>query len=150
MRSTLTTLAALVFLATSSLTAAQDEPAVVAKLNKTEGTVLVDQGKGFRSAKANTPLFEGNRVITLDKSRAEVVFNDGCKTQLNGNNMIAVARKPGCNAAIVAVNGALTAEGAGSIVSLSDLALPVLVAGAMILVLEGDGDDDDDTPISAQ
>ncbi len=149
MRSTLTTLAALVFLGTSSLATAQDEPAAVAKLNKTEGTVLVDQGKGFRSSKANTPLYEGNRVITLDKSTAEVIFNDGCKTQLNANNMITVALKPGCKAAIVAVNGAMTAGAAGPLVPLSSLVAPVLVGAAAFLVLQGDGGDDD-TPISAQ
>lgn len=149
MRSTLTTLAALVVLGTSSLAVAQDEPAGVAKLNKTEGTVLVDQGKGFRSSKANTPLYEGNRVITLDKSTAEVIFNDGCKTLLNANNMITVAMKPGCKAAIVAVNGAATAGAVGPIVSLSNLAAPLLVGGAAFLVLQGDGGDDD-TPISAQ
>lgn len=149
MRSTLSTLATLVVLGTSGLAVAQDEPAGVARLNKTEGTVLVDQGKGFRSSKANTPLYEGNRVITLDKSTAEVVFNDGCRTQLNANNMITVALKPGCKAAIVAVNGAMTASAAGTVVPLSSLVAPVLVGGAAFLVLQGDGGDDD-KPISAQ
>ena len=146
MRSSLKTLAPLVFLAASGIASAQGEPAQVATLNKAEGTVMVDKGKGFVSSKANAVLNEGDRVITLSNSGAEITFVDGCKAQLKANNMMSIALNPGCKGAIVAVNGAGVA-GAGSAVPLSKIALPALVGvGAFAAIAAGN----DDTPISGQ
>ena len=148
MRTTLNTLATLAFLATAGVAHAQD-PAAVATLNKAEGTVMVDHGKGFVSSKANAVLNEGDRVITLSNSGAEIVFADGCRAQLKANNMMSIALNPGCKAAIVAVNGAGVAGTgvAGSAVPLSKIAVPALIGvGAFAVIAAGN----DDTPISGQ
>jgi hypothetical protein len=78
-----------------------DEPGSVAKLTGADGTVMVDHGKGFVSAKPDTPLFENDRVITLDGSVAEITFSDGCRASLKANNLMAINTTPGCKAAIV-------------------------------------------------
>ncbi len=144
-------LAGLLCLGAANLSLAADEPAQVATLNKAEGTVMVDQGKGFVSSKAAAKLNEGDRVITLDGSAAEIVFNDGCKTQLKANNMIVIAINPGCKAAIVAVNGA--AAGAGATTA-SAASAPLSYAGFSVLAtgtayaLANSGNDD--KPISGE
>ena len=145
MRTTLNTLATLAFLGTTGMAYAQD-PAEVATLNKAEGTVMVDSGKGFVSSKANAVLNEGDRVITLSNSGAEIVFADGCKVQLKANNMMSIALNPGCKGAIVAVNGATVAS-AGPALPLSMIVVPALVAeGIFAAIATGK----DDTPISRQ
>jgi hypothetical protein len=149
MRQLPTVLASLLFLGASNLVPAADEPAQVATLNKAKGTVMVDQGKGFFSSKAPAKLNEGDRVITLDGSDAEIVFNDGCKTELKANNMIVIALNPGCKAAIVAVNGA-AAAGAGATAAstpLSYLGFSALAAGTAYALSESGNDN---TPISGE
>jgi len=146
MRSTLNTLATLLLLGTAGMASAQD-PAAVATLDKAEGTVMVDSGKGFVSSKANAVLNEGDRVITLSNSGAEITFADGCKVQLKANNMMSIALNPGCKGAIVAVNGATTVASAGPAVPLSTILVPALVAeGIFAAIATGK----DDTPISGQ
>jgi len=77
------------------------EPGSVATISESEGTVMVDHGKGFVSSKAGESLFQNDRVITLDGSSAEVTFADGCRAKLKSNNMITISSDPGCKAAIV-------------------------------------------------
>ena len=143
-----TTLASVLFLGASSLASAQSEPAQVATIKKAEGTVMVDQGKGFVTSKVNAPLNEGDRVITLGGSGAEIVFNDGCRTQLKANNMIVIAFNPGCKAAIVSVNGAGTVGGVAS----ATPATPGFVAPALVLssIFAVSQVGHDNTPISGQ
>ena len=146
MRPIPTVLASLLFLGASNLALAADEPAQVATLDKSQGTVMVDQGKGFASFKAPAKLNEGDRVITLDSSGAEIVFNDGCRAQLKANNMMTIALNPGCKAAIVAVNGAAAAGGtgaaaAGASVPLSYLGFSALAAGTAYALFESGNDD---------
>lgn len=150
-RSIPTVLASLLLLGAANLVLAADEPAQVATLSKAQGTVMVDKGKGFLSSKADTPLGEGDRVITLEGSGAEIVFQDGCRTQLKANNMITVALNPGCKAVIVAVNGASMTTG-GSIAASSPAfaggaAATVLATGTAYLWANGGNDN---TPISSQ
>jgi len=153
MRPIPTVLASLLFLGASNLALAADEPAQVATLNKAEGTVMVDQGKGFVSSRASAKLNEGDRVITLDGSGAEIVFNDGCRAQLKANNMMTIALNPGCKAAIVAVNGAAAsgtgaaAAAASASVPLSYLGFSALAAGTAYALFESGNDD---TPISGE
>jgi hypothetical protein len=150
MRTIPTVLASVLFLGASNLVLAADEPAQVATLDKAEGTVMVDQGKGFVSSKASAKLNEGDRVITLDKSGAEIVFNDGCRAQLKANNMMTIALNPGCKAAIVAVNGSAAAGGAGVAAAsapLSYMGFSALAAGTAY-ALAGSGNDD--KPISGE
>lgn len=145
-RTTLNTLAALLLLGSTNLASAQ-EPAAVATLNKADGTVMVDSGKGFVSSKGNAVLNEGDRVITLGGSGAEIVFADGCKVQLKANNMMSIALNPGCKGAIVAVNGATTVASAGPAVPLSTILVPALVAEGIFAAA---ATSKDDTPISGQ
>ena len=150
MRPIPTVLASLLFLGASNLALAADEPAQVATLDKSQGTVMVDQGKGFASFKAPAKLNEGDRVITLDSSGAEIVFNDGCRAQLKANNMMTIALNPGCKAAIVAVNGSAAAGGTGAVaasVPLSYLGFSALAAGTAYALFESGNDD---TPISGE
>jgi hypothetical protein len=147
MRQLPTVLASLLFLGASNLVPAADEPAQVATLNKAKGTVMVDQGKGFFSSKAPAKLNEGDRVITLDGSDAEIVFNDGCKTELKANNMIVIALNPGCKAAIVAVNGAAGAGATAASTPLSYLGFSALAAGTAYALSESGNDN---TPISGE
>lgn len=145
MRSKLNTLTVLLLLGTCSLASAQ-EPAPVATLNRAEGTVMVDKGKGFVSSKADTVLNEGDRVVTLSASGAEITFVDGCKVQLKANNMMVIALDPGCKAAVVAV-GAPTGTAAGAGVPLSFAAVPLMVGGAIFAATNAGNDN---TPISGQ
>jgi len=139
MRTTLNTLAMLALLGTTGMASAQD-PEQVATLNKAEGTVMVDQGKGFVSSKANAVLNEGDRVITLSNSGAEIVFADGCKVQLKANNMMSIALNPGCK-------GAATVAGAGPAAPLSRADFAALMGfGTVAAIAAGN----DDKPISGQ
>ena len=140
-----TTLASLLFLGASSLASAQGEPAQVATIKKAEGTVMVDHGKGFVTSKVNAPLNEGDRVITLGGSGAEIVFNDGCRTQLKANNMIVIAFNPGCKAAIVAVDGAPAVASAGAVTP--GFVAPALVLSSIFAVSQVGSDN---KPISGQ
>lgn len=149
MRPIPTVLASLLFLGASNLAMAADEPAQVATLDKAQGTVMVDHGKGFASSKASARLNEGDRVITLDGSAAEIVFNDGCRAQLKANNMMTIALNPGCKAAIVAVNGAAAAGTgvAAASVPLTYVGFSALAAGTAYALFDSGNDD---TPISGE
>jgi hypothetical protein len=142
----LATLAGLMFLGASSIASAQDAPASLATLNKAEGKVMVDKGTGFVSATANTPLNQGDRVITLGGSGAEVVFADGCKAQLKENHMMVISAEQGCKAAIAKVTPAAAGAAAGT--PASQIVAPLVAAGIVIGVVASW--DDSDTPISAQ
>ena len=145
MRSIPTVLASLLFLGASNLALAADERAQVATLDKSQGTVMVDQGKGFASFKAPAKLNEGDRVITLDSSGAEIVFNDGCRAELMANNMIVITLNPGCKASILAI---ASPKPAGTVVTaLPILGIPILAAAGTYL-LSSSGNDN--TPISGE
>lgn len=132
---------------------AQTTPAQIATLKKAKGTVMVDRGKGFATSTANATLNEGDRVITLDGSSAEILFKDGCGTRLEPNSMIVISAVPGCKAAIASVNGAETAAasaGAGSTPPLSQKIIPILAGGVVFAVVHEWDDIPDNQPISAQ
>jgi hypothetical protein len=159
-RSIQTALATLLFLGASNMAWAQAEPAQaqttpaqIATLKKAKGTVMVDRGKGFLTSTVNATLNEGDRVITLDASSAEIVFKDGCGTRLEANNMLVITAVPGCKAAIASVNGAETAgaaAGAGSTTPLSHKVIPVLVGATVAGVVYEWEDVPANQPISAQ
>jgi hypothetical protein len=146
MHSSVITLAALVFLGTANISSAQNK-APVATLDKLEGTVMVDKGAGYTTQKGVVQLNEGDSVITLKDSAAEIVFRDGCRAQLKANNMMSISLNPGCKAPIVAVNPPAAAGAAGT--AASSWAIPVL-AGAGVIALIAAGGSDDDTPISGE
>jgi hypothetical protein len=74
------------------------EPASVASISGAEGTVMVDRGNGFVSAKPGDLLYPNDRVITLDGSLAKITYTDGCSTNLKANNLTVISN---CNAAVV-------------------------------------------------
>lgn len=145
MRTTLNILIPLIFVGASSMASAQEEQPKVATLEKTEGTVMVDKGKGYASTKINTSLNEGDRVITLSNSTAEIVFDDGCKLTLKPNNLVKIERAFGCKAAIVAVDSTVAASAApSSAPSFGPTLLGIGTIAAIAIF------DHDDTPISGQ
>jgi len=146
MRSIVTTLSTVILLGASGMASAQDKAAPVATLEKLEGTVMVDRGTGYTTQKGAVQLNEGDSVITLKDSAAEIVFRDGCRAQLNANNMMSISLNPGCKAPIVAVNPpAPFTAGAGA----SSWALPALAGVGVVALIAASGGDDD-TPISGE
>jgi hypothetical protein len=149
--SILGTLAALLVLGASNTAFAQEELATLATLKKTGGTVMVNRGKGFVTSTVNTRLSEGDRVVTLDASSAEIMFNDGCGAQLKANSLMVISGESGCKAAIASVDGAATvsaaATAAGSGTPTAQIVGPLLAGGVVIAVVTNW---DDDKPISAQ
>ena len=61
---------------------AKDEAATLQDLT---GKVLMNKGDGLVSGKAGAALVDGDRIVTLDKSGARVVFRDGCDVTLKEN-----------------------------------------------------------------
>jgi hypothetical protein len=143
-----TALAGLMLAGAASLAAAQDTPASLATLSKADGKVMVDRGTGYVSATANTPLKQGDRVITLGGSGAEIVFADGCRAQLQENHMMVISAEQGCKAAIAKVTPTGAGAAAGSGTPASQIIGPLAAAGVVIGVAAAW--EDDDTPISAQ
>lgn len=74
---------------------------IVAVINKASGKVMADKGKGFVTSTVGTFLKEGDRVVALEESGAEIVFFDCCAATLKSNNLINVNANPGCKAAVV-------------------------------------------------
>lgn len=139
--------AGLMFAGASSLATAQDATASLATLSKADGKVMVDKGTGYVSATANTPLNQGDRVITLGGAGAEIVFADGCRAQLQENNMMVISAEQGCKAAIAKVTPGAAGTGAGAGTPPGQIAGPLVAAGIVIGVA---ANWDDDAPISAQ
>lgn len=79
------------------------EPGSIASIESADGTVMVDHGKGFVTYKPGDSLFENDRIITLDGSKAKIKFADGCTSNLKANNMLIIKADPGCKAALVDV-----------------------------------------------
>jgi hypothetical protein len=150
--SILGTLAALLVLGASNTAFAQEELATLATLKKAGGTVMVNRGKGFVTTTVNARLREGDRVVTLDASSAEIMFNDGCGAQLKANSLMVISGESGCKAAIASVDGAATvgAAAAGSGMPTSQIIGPLLAAGVVFAVAANWEDLPSDQPISAQ
>ena len=132
----------------ASVASAQDAAASLATLSKAEGKVMVDKGEGFASATANAKLNQGDRVITLGGSNAEIVFADGCRAQLKENNMMEISAEQGCKAAIAKVTPAAAGAGAAAGTPASQFIGPLVAAGVVIGVVASW--DESDTPISGQ
>ena len=74
-----------------------------ATLQELNGKVLMNKGDGLVSGKAGTALMDGDRIVTLDKSGAKIVFPDGGVVALE-ENMIFVIGPEGSKALPVASN----------------------------------------------
>lgn len=88
-------------LMTAGQAAAQSTGATLQDLS---GKVLMNKGDGLVSGKAGSVLVDGDRIVTLDKSGARIVFPDGCGVTLEENMIFVINSQLGCKAAPVATN----------------------------------------------
>ena len=73
-----------------------------ATLQDLSGKVLVNKGEGLVSGKAGAALVDGDRIVTLDKSAARIIFPDGCSVALEENMIFVINAQLGCKAVPVA------------------------------------------------
>ncbi len=75
-----------------------------ATLEDLSGKVLMNKGDGLVSGKAGASLADGDRIVTLDKAGAKIVFPDGCSVTLEENMIFVINSRLGCKALPVASN----------------------------------------------
>lgn len=147
------------------------EPMKVAALGDVSGKVMVNQGRGFVSAKPGMEIRSGDRIVALDGASAQVVYGDGCVTDLKENNLLSVdgkgcATKPvnprGENIKLAQAIGGVAqagggaaaaggAAGGGAAASAGLAGFLPLVGGAIVVgAAVNSANDDDSTPISPQ
>jgi hypothetical protein len=95
-------------LVTAGQAATQETKATLEDLS---GKVLMNKGDGLVSGKAGSSLVDGDRIITLDKSGAKIVFTDGCTVTLEENNIFVINAELGCKALPLASTGAAAPAG---------------------------------------
>ncbi len=146
------------------------EKIVLASLGEVSGKVMINQGRGFVAARAGMDVSVGDRLIALDGASAQVVYKDGCVTQLKERNLLPVGAK-GCatqplnpSAEVVKLAQAIGAGGPKPDTPPTDKPPPApapvakegmsggLIAGVAVLGLAamagGGGGGGDSTPIS--
>ena len=130
---------------------AQD-PANVAKVTEANGKVLVNKGNGLVSTKAGAPLGDGDRIVTLDKSNARVIFSDGGELVLEENKILVIDMKLGSKAAVLASEPAAGAVAAGGSLPAGLWIGGIAVAGGALLVgaNSNNNNNPDNRPISGQ
>jgi hypothetical protein len=122
-----------------------------ATLQDLSGKVLVNKGDGLVSGKAGTALVDGDRIVTLDKSGARIVFPDGCGVALEENMIFVVNAQLGCKAVPVASNqpvapGGLTTPTQGLILGTAYVGGGALIGNTIF----NNNRHHDDRPISRQ
>lgn len=108
----------LLAVALSAATGAQAaEKIVLASLGDVSGKVMINQGRGFVAARPGMEVSVGDRVIALEGASAQVLYKDGCVTDLKERNLLPVDAK-GCatqplnpNAEVVKLAQAIGAGG---------------------------------------
>ncbi len=145
------------------------EKIVLASLGDVNGKVMINQGRGFVAARAGMEVRVGDRVIALEGASAQVVYKDGCVTNLKERNLLPVDAK-GCAtqplnpmAESVKLAQAIGAGGPKTDTPPNDKPAPPppvadsgmstgLIAGAAVLGLAAmaGGGGGDSTPISAR
>ncbi|NMG16663.1 hypothetical protein [Aromatoleum bremense] len=144
------------------------EPLQVAALTAVDGKVLIHKGKDYTVAKAGSTLLEGDRVITLKGSKADVAFTKGCVTNLKENAVLAIGGVDVCATGPLSANpepakyaaaiGAPQNPGAsnlpGSGLGGLSSGMGALIGGGLVLAGATYGinhdDDHNDSPISGQ
>ena len=79
----ISSLAAVVTVATSAM-------ALAATLQAISGSVLVNQGAGFKPATGPTQLQVGDRVMTRAGGSAEIVYDDGCRVPVQAGSVATI------------------------------------------------------------
>lgn len=122
---------------------------VDATLEDPVGKVLVNKGDGLVSGKAGGALMDGDRIVTLDKSGARIVFPDGCGVALEENMIFVVNAQLGCKAVPVASNQpvapGLTTPTQGMILGTAYVGGGALIGNSIF-----NNNRNDDRPISRQ
>ncbi|MCK0508289.1 hypothetical protein [Aromatoleum anaerobium] len=160
--------AAITLVGTAMGAAHAAEPLQVAALTAVDGKVLIHKGKDYTIAKAGSTLVEGDRVITLKGSKADVAFTEGCVTNLKENAVLAIGGVDVCATGPLSANpepvkyaaaiGAPGEAGSGlkSGISLAGLSsgMGAIIGGGVVLAGATVGmsrdDDNNDAPISGQ
>lgn len=146
---------------------AQADASNLASLVSVSGKVLVDQGKGFVAAKPGMKLNDKDRVITLNDSAAAVAYADGCVNTLKSNNLLTVDQQAACSkqalstqqplryaAAIgdtrtdVPANAGAGSSAGAPAASGFNAALPLIMGGAIGVMVASEDDGSDNKPIS--
>lgn len=73
---------------------AADQP--VAELAALKGTVLVEQGDGYVTVDAGTPLHASARLFVLEESHATLTFADGCREEIQGPSLRTLMAEDTC------------------------------------------------------
>lgn len=120
-----------------------------ATLEELSGKVLVNKGDGLVSGRAGTVLVDGDRIVTLDKSGARIVFPDGCGVTLEENMIFVINSQLGCRAVPVAANQPL-APGLTTPTQGLILGTAYVGGGALVGNLIFNHNRNDDRPISRQ
>lgn len=141
---------ALLIIASTLLIAGQaNAQSVDATLQDPVGKVLVNKGDGLVSGKAGDALMDGDRIVTLDKSVARIVFPDGCSVALQENMIFVINAQLGCRAVPVAssqpVAPGLTTPTQGMILGAAYVGGGALVGNSIF-----NNNRNDDRPISRQ
>ncbi len=67
------------------------ERIVLASLGDVSGKVMINQGRGYVAARSGMAVREGDRVIALEGAGAQIVYKDGCVTNLKERNLLPVS-----------------------------------------------------------
>lgn len=145
---------------------AQADASNLASLASVSGKVLVDQGKGFVTAKPGMKLNDKDRVITLNDSTAAVAYADGCVNQLKSNNLLTIDQQAACSKQALTTQQPLryaaaigdtrtdvpanagAGSSAGAAASGFNAALPLILGGAFGVMIASEDDGSDNKPIS--
>ena len=141
---------ALLIIASTLLIAGQaNAQSVDATLEDPVGKVLVNKGDGLVSGKPGAALMDGDRIVTLDKSVARIVFPDGCSVALQENMIFVINAQLGCRAVPVAssqpVAPGLTTPTQGMILGTAYVGGGALIGNSIF-----NNNRNDDRPISRQ
>lgn len=120
------------------------EPVRLAVLSEVSGKVLVNAGKGFVTAKSGAALNLGDRVISLDGSRAAVVYADGCTTRLPENSLLALDASAPCGKAAVRTGAGADARASGATTPSAERMLLAQAIGGKSSDAGGKKEEDDD------
>lgn len=129
--------------------ACAQEPANVAKVTEATGKVLVNKGNGLVSTKAGAALVDGDRIVTLDKSNARVMFSDGCELVLEENKILVIDMNLGCKAAVLASEPVPGAVAAGGSIA-AGLWIGGIAGAGGALLIGANRNNPDNRPISGQ
>ncbi|HYC36832.1 MAG TPA: hypothetical protein VEC19_10445 [Usitatibacter sp.] len=83
----------------------------VAQLRNVEGNVLLSQETGLASGDEAARVREGWRVITTAKSKAVVVFDDGCEVELKENQRLEIDTTRECKLRVTQAQSILLEPG---------------------------------------